>query len=890
MRILLNGIPLLTPLSGVGRYVHSMAEAMMRLDDEDLFSFYYYGYWSPRLRGRPSPAVEAARDMGRRFGAVYSASRAMLEGAFRLTHRLGRFDLYHETCFVPFRFNGPTVVTVFDLSFHHFPETHPPERLRFLKETFYARLPWATHFITISEFVRDEMVRNLGIPREKISVTYPGVDDLFRPRGVEELGRLPAAYGLAPGNYILFVGNLEPRKNVGVLLEAYARLPGAVRQRFPLVLAGGEGWGKGDETDRLARLGIAGNVKRVGYVPQNDLPYLYAGASAFVYPSLYEGFGLPPVEAMACGCPTIVSRAGSLPEVVGDAAALVDPKDPAGLSETLRKVLEDPTTRTALREAGIRRARNFNWELCGSATLDVYHRVAEKRERTLRKGRPAVFLDRDGTLNVDRDYVARWKDWEWIPGARESVKALKAMGFEVIVATNQAGVARGLHTAADVEALHRRVNEDLAAAGTSIDAFYYCPHGPADPACDCRKPAPGMLLRAARERGLDLERSFLVGDKVSDIEAGRAAGVRPIFVLTGHGPEGKDRVAAAVPVERDLSAAVARLRTLGSPASAPSDKSVFTENGQGGLRCPACGGPPPFSAVERVEGFRIVRCDGCGLEFCDPMKAGDGAWYDEAYVIRHAAIDTRIQDYYRWAVRFLPRAGKLLDVGCGEGVFVHFARRHGFDITGIDFSHEAVELGKRWFKMEGLYHCSLADLKSRPDFKGFQAATFFEVLEHVGDPGAFLREIKDLLAPGGRVALSVPFRDRWPVRDLNDYPPNHLTRWTPKALRTLFARNGYDVVRVDLGSSFRSFWMFLGYLFRAFVYRYLGVDFKKRFPDIGSGGKTHWLRRPWFKAVLSSLRPRHLREAMTFPFAVVLFPFLGRRFKGNNLMLLARVR
>lgn len=377
MRILLNGIPLLTPLSGVGRYVHATAEAMQRLSPHDRFFFFYNGYWSSSLKTQPSTTVQAARKLGRRFGPLYTASRVTLEGAFQLTHRFGRFDLYHETCFVPFHFKGPTVVTVLDLSFHHFPETHPPERLRFLKTFFYSRLSRAFHFITISKFVRDEMVKHLGLSPEKITVTYPGVDTVFHPRASEDMGMLRTRYGLEPGRYLLFVGNLEPRKNIPLLLRAYARLARPLRRKYPLVLAGANGWLQEGLTDQIDRLEIAEDVKRVGYVPFSDLPTLYSGATVFIYPSLYEGFGLPPVEAMASGCPVVVSSGGSLPEVVGDAAAIVDPLDLENLSRTLEGILEDPVLRSRMREAGLKKARGYRWDHCAQSTLDVYHRVAK---------------------------------------------------------------------------------------------------------------------------------------------------------------------------------------------------------------------------------------------------------------------------------------------------------------------------------------------------------------------------------------------------------------------------------------------------------------------------------------------------------------------------------
>lgn len=152
--------------------------------------------------------------------------------------------------------------------------------------------------------------------------------------------------------------------------------------------------------------------------------------------------------------------------------------------------------------------------------------------------RPAVFIDRDGTLNVDKNYLHRFEDWEWIPGAVEAIKAFNEAGFLVIVISNQAGVAQGMYSEADINLLHAHVDDELRRLDARIDAYYYCPHHPEfgeERACDCRKPAPGMLLRAADDLAIDLSRSWMIGDKLIDVEAGHAANVATILVRTGYG-------------------------------------------------------------------------------------------------------------------------------------------------------------------------------------------------------------------------------------------------------------------------------------------------------------------------------------------------------------------
>jgi D-glycero-D-manno-heptose 1,7-bisphosphate phosphatase len=173
---------------------------------------------------------------------------------------------------------------------------------------------------------------------------------------------------------------------------------------------------------------------------------------------------------------------------------------------------------------------------------------------SLKAMRPrAVFFDRDGTLNVEKNYLFRVEDWEWLPGAIEAILMLNQRGFQVVVVTNQAGIARGLYSVQDLERLHAWVNEDLSRHGATIDAYYFCPHHPdfGGP-CFCRKPEPGLLFRAAQERGIDLAQSFLVGDQATDIQAGIAAGCAPFLIVSGYGEQERENVPPNVPILHSL--------------------------------------------------------------------------------------------------------------------------------------------------------------------------------------------------------------------------------------------------------------------------------------------------------------------------------------------------
>jgi alpha-1,3-rhamnosyl/mannosyltransferase len=286
-----------------------------------------------------------------------------------------KLDIYHETNFIPMPFNGPTVLTVFDLSFHRMPETHPLERINMLENYFYPRISMVTHFITPSYFTKNEMIEHLGIQPDKITVCHLGVGNHFRPITEQETKSIISIYGLKCYSYILYTGTLEPRKNISNILRSYALLPGTLREKIPLVLVGYKGWLMENLEKEIRSLDIQSTTIITGYVPKEHLVALYSGAIIFIYPSLYEGFGLPPLEAMACGCPVLVSNVTSLPEVCGDAAYYVDPNSVEKMADGIHEVLTDDDLRKSLVRKGLEREKLFNWERTAKEHLRVFKEV-----------------------------------------------------------------------------------------------------------------------------------------------------------------------------------------------------------------------------------------------------------------------------------------------------------------------------------------------------------------------------------------------------------------------------------------------------------------------------------------------------------------------------------
>jgi glycosyltransferase involved in cell wall biosynthesis len=265
----------------------------------------------------------------------------------------------------------PFVVTVHDLSFLFYPHSFRPLRRSYLRVFARMSVRRARRVIAVSESTKRDLVEIYGISPAKIDVVHNGVDASFQPLPADQVAEFCRQRGL-PDRFVLFVGTLEPRKNVSRLIEAYAKLP---KERPPLVLVGGKGWFYDEIFGRVEVLGLTDKVHFAGFVPAEDLPLWYNAADLFVYPSIYEGFGLPPLEAMACGTAVITSTASSLPEVVGKAGKLVDPTDTDALATAMEQVLVDRDLQEQMQATGLVQARGFSWENAARETVHCYRRA-----------------------------------------------------------------------------------------------------------------------------------------------------------------------------------------------------------------------------------------------------------------------------------------------------------------------------------------------------------------------------------------------------------------------------------------------------------------------------------------------------------------------------------
>jgi glycosyltransferase involved in cell wall biosynthesis len=351
--------------SGIGRMAERLAyaiDAALGPGDE---------LWAV-TNGEPPAGLRAAPHVG-----PSRPTPLWMQAAVPRLARRERFDLFHFTnSIAPARLSAPYVTTIHDLSLVRFPETHPLRRKLYQRTLLGRAAAGARRVITISEASARDLVEVLGVPRDRVAVTPLAADERFRPSADrDEVEAVRRRYGLGD-RYVLYVGNVEPRKNLVRAIDAFERV-GA--RDATLAIAGRLAWLSDEVERRVAAYQGPGRVRLLGYVADEDLPALYSGAEAFVYVSLWEGFGLPVVEAMACGAPVVASRVAAIEEVAGDAARLVDPLSIDEIAAALASVLGDARERERLRMAGLARAAGYSWAETARRTIEVYRAAVRSR-------------------------------------------------------------------------------------------------------------------------------------------------------------------------------------------------------------------------------------------------------------------------------------------------------------------------------------------------------------------------------------------------------------------------------------------------------------------------------------------------------------------------------
>jgi glycosyltransferase involved in cell wall biosynthesis len=354
--------------AGIAQYTLRLIQGLAEIDQENEFFI---------LQSRKDQHIIVDQPNFRRVSLWTPSHHRLEQTALRV--EISHLDLgvLHSPDFIPpFQRNCKSIITIHDLAFLLYPHFLTKESARYYGQIDQA-VKRTDHIIAVSESTRQDTIRLLGAPEHKITVIYESANPIYRPVNDQEALKWTKSKYHITNDFILFVSTIEPRKNLPTLLKAYRQLLDSYKANVKLVIVGRRGWLSEEVLTLVDKLKLTSNVLFLGRVPVEDLLHLYNAAQLLVQPSFYEGFGLPPLEAMACGTPVVVSNVSSLPEVVGDAGLLVDPEDVSELTVAIWRILTDEALRADLIVKGRKRAQRFSWEKTAQQTLELYQRIGQ---------------------------------------------------------------------------------------------------------------------------------------------------------------------------------------------------------------------------------------------------------------------------------------------------------------------------------------------------------------------------------------------------------------------------------------------------------------------------------------------------------------------------------
>lgn len=376
-KILIDAVSLLSPLTGIGRYTYEVSKRVVAQRSYDIF--FNYGYHSKELYGllgKPSQKEQQTKKLQKFLKKIPFLKKLSRYFYIYITKFYrAKYDIYFQPNFIP----NPNIkaarviCTVHDFSFLLQPHWHTKELVEYYNKNFFKYIKKADHIITGSNFTKQEIINYLGIDAKNITVIYHGVNhDIYKPYPRVALQETKTKFKL-PSDFLLFVGSIEPRKNLLTLLRAYNLLTPAQKQELPLILVGFSGWENKEIMQELQK--DKENISYLGFVSDEELAHIYNLCTIFIYPSLYEGFGLPPLEAMACSTPVIVSNVASLPEVCGDAAIYIDPHNEENIKDSILILFNDKDLRDTLSQKAISQAASFSWEKSAAMHIEVFEKL-----------------------------------------------------------------------------------------------------------------------------------------------------------------------------------------------------------------------------------------------------------------------------------------------------------------------------------------------------------------------------------------------------------------------------------------------------------------------------------------------------------------------------------
>lgn len=379
LKIVIDATPLLKNLTGIGYVTYIYAKYLQKYTNN---SYFYAWFYSQELRQRPLGGFEAKVNFIKKYlPRPYVVTHFIKTIIFNIGLFFKQPDLIFQPNYNIFRTYKkiPTVIVVHDLSHIRYAEFHPNDRVNYFNKMLAYSIKNATKIVVISEFTKQEMIALNMCKQSKIEVIYNGVSPDFKPlKYHKNRDVFFEKYSLEEKGYILFVGTFEPRKNINLLLKAYLQYIKSTSKALPLVLVGTVGWGEEHFDKELQSALKLSCVKRLGYLSDSELKLVYAGAKMFVFPSFYEGFGLPPLEAMASGTAVIVSNVSSMPEVVEDAGVLIDANSSQALLEAIITIDTDDVYREKLETKGLEQAKKFNWDSATKKLYELFKKVVNE--------------------------------------------------------------------------------------------------------------------------------------------------------------------------------------------------------------------------------------------------------------------------------------------------------------------------------------------------------------------------------------------------------------------------------------------------------------------------------------------------------------------------------
>ncbi|EMX8699893.1 glycosyltransferase family 4 protein [Klebsiella michiganensis] len=378
MKIIFATEPIKYPLTGIGRYSLELVKRLAVASEIEELKLFHGSKFIDTIPQVENKSNNKSSNHSRL--SAFMRRRSLFIEAYRILHP--RRQAWALRDYKEYIYHGPNfylphnldraVTTFHDISIFTCPQYHPKDRVRYMEKSIRESMASAKLILTVSDFSRSEIIRLLNYPADRIVTTRLACSGDYVPRSLAECQPVLQKYQLEWQRYALYIGTMEPRKNIRGLLLAYQQLPVETRMRYPLILSGYRGWEDDTLWQIIERGTREGWIRYLGYVPDDDLPYLYAAARTFVYPSFYEGFGLPILEAMSCGIPVVCSNVTSLPEVVGDAGLLSDPNDVDAISAHILQSLQDEYWREIAIARGFVQAQRFSWENCTAQTINAY--------------------------------------------------------------------------------------------------------------------------------------------------------------------------------------------------------------------------------------------------------------------------------------------------------------------------------------------------------------------------------------------------------------------------------------------------------------------------------------------------------------------------------------